>query len=126
MLPLLLFPWPCSAPPHFFHSRIATGRLRRSGRGDRFFLNFLCTVKTHDCFNFSCKVLWRIRFADTAFSFSMVKSLFLHLVLLNVCKIFLVIQTEAPRTIELSLLVWLPCNLLVIQYSYWTCGFAIC
>ena len=57
-------------------------RRRRS-----FFLNFLCTFETHDCFNFSCKVSWRIRFADTAFSFSMVKSLVLHLVLLNVYKI---------------------------------------
>ena len=32
------------------------------------FLNFLCTFETHDCFNFSCKVSWRIRFADIAFS----------------------------------------------------------
>ena len=54
------------------------------------FLNFLCTFETHNWFNFSCKVSWRIRFADTAFaSFSIVKSLFLHLVfvLLSVCKI---------------------------------------
>jgi len=26
MLPSLLFPWPRSAPPHFLHSRIATGK----------------------------------------------------------------------------------------------------
>jgi len=55
--------------------------------GGRFFLNFLSTFETHDCFNFSCKVSWRIRFADTVFSFSMVKSLFLYLVLLNTRKI---------------------------------------
>ena len=30
-----------------------------------FFLNFLCKFETHGCFNFSCKVSWRIRFADT-------------------------------------------------------------
>jgi len=52
-----------------------------------FFFNFLCTFETHDCFNFSCKVSWRIRFADTAFSFTVVKSLFLRLMLLSVCKI---------------------------------------
>jgi len=52
-----------------------------------FFLDFLCTFETHGCFNFSCKVSWRICFADTALSFSVVKSLFLHLVLLSVCKI---------------------------------------
>jgi len=52
-----------------------------------FFLNFLYAFETHDYFNISCKVSWRIRFDDTSFSFSMVKSLFLHLVLLNVCKI---------------------------------------
>ena len=52
-----------------------------------FFLNFLCTFVTHDCLNFSWKVSWRIRFPDTASTFSVVKSLFLHLMLLSVCKI---------------------------------------
>jgi len=52
-----------------------------------FFLKFLCTIETHGCFNFSCKVSWRIRFADTALRFSVVKTLLLHLVLLSVCKI---------------------------------------
>jgi len=32
-----------------------------------FFLNFLCKFETHDCFNFSCKASWRVRFADIAF-----------------------------------------------------------
>ena len=73
------------------------------GGGGHFFLTFLRTFETHGCFNFSCKFSWRTRFPDKAFSFSTVKSLFLHLVLLNVCKIkyILDIQTEAPRSTRL-------------------------
>ena len=57
-----------------------------------FFLNFLCKFEPHDCFNFSCKVSWRmIRFADTALSFSMIKSL-LHLALVSVCNYNLLVM----------------------------------
>jgi len=60
---------------------------RRSGGKILFFLNFLYTFETHDCFNFFAKVHGlEDSFDDTAFSFSIFKSLFLHLVLLNVCK----------------------------------------
>jgi len=59
---------------------------RRSGGGGLFFLIFFAQLKLMIASIF-CKVSWRIRFADTAFSFSMVTSLFLHYVLLNVCKI---------------------------------------
>jgi len=78
-------------------------RQRRSGGGVRLFLNFLCTFETHRCFNFSCKVSWKILFADTAFNFSVVKSLFCILC----CSVYaksnaiLDVQTAAPRSIRL-------------------------
>jgi len=57
---------------------------RRRRKSSFLFHNFLCTFKTRPCFNFSCKVSWKIRFADKKLSFSVIKSLFLHLVLLSV------------------------------------------
>jgi len=57
---------------------------RRRRKSSFLFYNFLCTFKTRRCFNFYCKVSWKIRFADKKLSFSVTKSLFLHLMLLSV------------------------------------------
>jgi len=50
-------------------------RWRRSEGGDRI---FFANLKLIIALKFSWQVLWRIRFIDTALSFSMVKGLFLH------------------------------------------------
>jgi len=41
-----------------------------------FFLNFFANLKLMIALNFFWKVLWRIRFTDTALNFSMVKGFF--------------------------------------------------
>jgi len=56
---------------------------------------------------FSWKVLWRIRFTDTALSFSVVKGLFLHLLCYAVyakSNTILDIQTQVPRHTRLAAL----------------------
>ena len=57
------------------------------GGGFRFFSIIFLHIWNSSLLHSFCKVSWNIRFADTALSFSVVKRLFLHLVLLSVCKI---------------------------------------
>jgi len=52
-----------------------------------FFLIFFAHLKLIVASIFLAEVSWKICFADTALSFSVDKSLFLHLVLLSVCRI---------------------------------------